>query len=210
MPKSAAHLFRNVTNRYEEAEKEFHKMKLAMKDKDDLIEREREELRHLLQDLTDMVKQHKARIVELTEINKQQEIVLKSQSQSLDSKEEQMEMSYREVEALQRKCMELEGQASVLKKSLEELQIMKQESDSIFEEKASKERRSFEERQAVLERNVQDCRAERDGGGAAAPVETAHARTLQPRTSRVSYRDKTTFLRSQLYLRIWCKEKRLL
>ncbi|CAG2057139.1 unnamed protein product, partial [Timema podura] len=144
--------------KYEEAEKEFRKMKIAMKDKDDLIEREREELRNLVQDLTNMVKQHKARIVELTEINKQQEIVLKSQSQSIDSKEEQMEMSYREVEALQRKCMELEDQASVLKKSLEELQIMKQESDSIFEEKASKERRSFEERQAVLEKDVQECR----------------------------------------------------
>ncbi|KAG5882064.1 hypothetical protein JTB14_007726 [Gonioctena quinquepunctata] len=82
------------------------------------FEKDREELRALIDELTYVVKQNKATLLQLSEINKQQETVIASQSAILLEKEEMMQIAESEIDMLRKRSMELESEINNLKNAL--------------------------------------------------------------------------------------------
>ncbi|XP_023012318.1 uncharacterized protein isoform X2 [Leptinotarsa decemlineata] len=78
-------------------------------------ETEREELKNLVEELTNVVKQNKMTLLQLSDINKHQEALIASQSAILLEK-----MAESEIEMLRNRSMELENEIDDLRKSLEE------------------------------------------------------------------------------------------
>lgn len=89
---------------------------------------EKEELKNLVQELTDIVKQQKKRIEELTDCNCQQEKLLQSKNTIICDKEEQLRRAEKETCALKCRCEEVSRQAELLQRSLE---IIEKHSDKI-------------------------------------------------------------------------------
>ncbi|KAJ8932723.1 hypothetical protein NQ314_014418 [Rhamnusium bicolor] len=86
--------------------------------KEKRYEKERDEMRQLVDELTNVVKQNKVTLLQLSNINKQQEVLLESQCSLLSEKEEKIKMGESTIEMMEIKSSELEREVEELRKIL--------------------------------------------------------------------------------------------
>ncbi|KAJ9589560.1 hypothetical protein L9F63_017248, partial [Diploptera punctata] len=148
-------------NKYMETEEEYKKYKKITEEKQNLLKTERDELKKYAKELTEMLKQNKTRIEELSNINKQQEVLIQSQTEIISSKDEQMNLSNEEMEVMNRQIGELEKQVIMLRTSVDMYEKMKGDLTHKccqYEEDI----RKYETKNQALEKEVQCCRCALD------------------------------------------------
>ncbi|XP_057653082.1 leucine-rich repeat and coiled-coil domain-containing protein 1-like [Diorhabda carinulata] len=83
-------------------------------------EKDKKQLRNLVNELTTVVKQNKITLLQLSEINKQQERLLLSQTSVISEKNDKIKLVESEIEILKKRSSELQEEVEILKRSLKE------------------------------------------------------------------------------------------
>ncbi|CAH1154160.1 unnamed protein product [Phaedon cochleariae] len=111
--------YETLGSRYNFLEEKYQEQCYLAVEKERDFERDRGELKKLVDELTDVIKQNKATVLQLSDINKQQEALIASQSAILLEKDEKMKMAESEIEMLRTKSEQLEEEIYDLKKALD-------------------------------------------------------------------------------------------
>ncbi|XP_060529526.1 golgin subfamily A member 6-like protein 7 [Cylas formicarius] len=84
------------------------------------FEKRRNEMQNLVDELTTVVNNNKVSLLQMSEINKQQQMLIRDQSVALMTKEEQLELLGKQSENFKRRSEELEKEVGDLRRSLSE------------------------------------------------------------------------------------------
>ncbi|KAL1489331.1 hypothetical protein ABEB36_014248 [Hypothenemus hampei] len=113
-------VYETYPDKYKRLEQECKEAHDQLRNTQESFLKEKQEMEKLISELTNVVKQNKGTLQEMSELNRQQEITIQSQSKALLKKEEQFKLIEKESEDFKMRNAKLEQEVEDLRRSLSE------------------------------------------------------------------------------------------